>query len=80
MINQTIIWKTSVLFILLNIRFFSILDGSIFRWGKLVVTMTIIPIIGFVFLFGFWGYLLANLGSFFVLLLTMYTPLWQTSS
>jgi len=41
--------------------------------GKLVVTMTIIPIIGFVFLFGFWGYLLANLGSFLVLLLTMYS-------
>jgi len=40
--------------------------------GKLVVTMTIIPIIGFVFLFGFWGYLIANLGSFLVLLLTMY--------
>ena len=40
--------------------------------GKLVITMTIIPIIGFVFLFGFWGYLIANLGSFFVLLLTMY--------
>lgn len=40
--------------------------------GKLVITMTIIPIIGFIFLFGFWGYLLANLGSFLVLLLTMY--------
>ena len=40
--------------------------------GKLVITMTIIPIIGFVFIYGFWGYLLANLGSFLVLLVTMY--------
>ncbi len=41
--------------------------------GKLVITMTIIPIIGFVFIYGFWGYLLANLGSFLVLLVTMYS-------
>ena len=40
--------------------------------GKLVVTMTIIPIIGFIFLYGFWGYLIANLASITVLLLTMY--------
>ena len=42
------------------------------QMGKLVITMTIIPIIGFIFLYGFWGYLLANLGSFLVLLITMY--------
>ena len=40
--------------------------------GKFMVTMTIIPIIGFIFIYGFWGYLLANLGSFLVLLGTMY--------
>jgi diguanylate cyclase (GGDEF)-like protein/PAS domain S-box-containing protein len=40
--------------------------------GKLVVTMTIIPIIGFIFVYGFWGYLVANLGAFLVLLITMY--------
>ncbi len=40
--------------------------------GDLVLTLALLPIIGFVFLFGFWGYILANLGSFMVLAFTMY--------
>lgn len=40
--------------------------------GRLVVTMTMIPIVGFIFLFGFWGYIVANLSAFFVLLTTLY--------
>ena len=41
--------------------------------GKLVVTMAIIPIIGFIFIYGFWGYLLANFGSFVALLIALYS-------
>lgn len=40
--------------------------------GELIITMTILPIIGFIFLFGFWGYIIANLASFLVLLVSMY--------
>jgi diguanylate cyclase (GGDEF)-like protein/PAS domain S-box-containing protein len=39
--------------------------------GKLVVTTIMIPVVGFIFLFGFWGYILANLSSFVVLVLTL---------
>lgn len=49
-----------------------ILMGSL---GKLVVTLTILPIIGFIFLFGFWGNILANLGSLTVLATAMYAQL-----
>lgn len=47
---------------------------------KLVVTMTVIPAIGFIFLFGFWGYIAANLGSFLVLLLTLYSYYGQITT
>ena len=40
--------------------------------GKLVVTSTMIPIVGFIFLFGFWGFLAANMVSFLVLLVEIY--------
>jgi diguanylate cyclase (GGDEF)-like protein/PAS domain S-box-containing protein len=40
--------------------------------GKLVVTTTMIPVVGFIFLFGFWGYIAANLVSFLVLLIDLY--------
>jgi diguanylate cyclase (GGDEF)-like protein/PAS domain S-box-containing protein len=39
---------------------------------QFAITLGIIPIIGFIFIYGFWGYLLANFASFVVLLLTMY--------
>lgn len=40
--------------------------------GRIALTIAILPIIGFVFLFGFWGYILANLSSFLVLVIAMY--------
>ena len=48
--------------------------------GKFVLTLTLIPIIGFVLLFGFWGYLLANLSSFVVLLFFLNTFYGRISS
>lgn len=47
---------------------------------KLVVTLVVIPAIGFIFLFGFWGYIAANLSSFLVLLLTLYSHYGQLTS
>ncbi|MBE9475170.1 MAG: diguanylate cyclase [Chloroflexi bacterium] len=47
---------------------------------KLVVTMTVIPAIGFIFLFGFWGYIAVNLSSFLVLLLTLYSYYGQLTT
>ncbi|MFL7894035.1 MAG: diguanylate cyclase [Anaerolineales bacterium] len=40
--------------------------------GRIALTIAILPIIGFIFLFGFWGYIVANLSSFLVLALAMY--------
>lgn len=48
--------------------------------GKFVLTLTLIPVIGFVLLFGFWGYLLANLGSIVVLLFILYAYYGRISS
>ena len=48
--------------------------------GKFVITLTLIPVIGFVLLFGFWGYLLANLSSITVLLFILYTYYGRISS
>lgn len=39
--------------------------------GKFVITFSLIPIIGFIFLFGFWGNLIANLSTFAALLIIM---------
>ena len=48
--------------------------------GKLVVTTTMIPVVGFIFLFGFWGYIAANLVSFLVLLIDIYLYYGQLTS
>jgi diguanylate cyclase (GGDEF)-like protein/PAS domain S-box-containing protein len=47
---------------------------------KLVVTMIVIPAIGFIFLFGFWGCIAANLSSFIVLLLVLFSHYGQLTS
>jgi diguanylate cyclase (GGDEF)-like protein/PAS domain S-box-containing protein len=48
--------------------------------GKFVLTLTLIPVIGFVLMFGFWGYLLANLSSIAVLLFILYHYYGRLSS
>ena len=48
--------------------------------GKLVVTITVLPVIGFIFLFGFWGYIAANVSSILVLLLILYLHYGQLTS
>ncbi len=65
--------------------FFIILYGGLVWYlipimGKLVITSTVIPIVGFIFLFHFWGYIAANLGSFTILLVNLYLYYGQLNS
>ncbi|MHA2403059.1 MAG: hypothetical protein ACXADH_08735, partial [Candidatus Kariarchaeaceae archaeon] len=48
--------------------------------GKLVVTITVLPVLGFIFLFGFWGYIAANVSAILVLLLILYSYYGQLTS
>jgi diguanylate cyclase (GGDEF)-like protein/PAS domain S-box-containing protein len=48
--------------------------------GKFAVTLTVVPAIGFIFLFGFWGYIAANLSAFLVLILSLYSFYGQITS
>jgi diguanylate cyclase (GGDEF)-like protein/PAS domain S-box-containing protein len=48
--------------------------------GKFVLVFTLVPIIGFVLLFGFWGYVFANLSSIAVILFVIYAYYGRISS
>ncbi len=60
------------------IGFISVVFYGLITWflipkiGDLVVILIVIPAIGFIFLFGFWGNIAANLSSFLVLILSLY--------